>query len=506
MFAGARAAHTPFMGWAGRLRRTRPSSRDVPSRPGAPIDQPRSPGGIARRCLATAAAALLLVASHAGAAGLVVTGEVRGGIGPASAAYVERLLVTAAEREADLVVLALDTPGGLDTSMREMIQAILGSPVPVAIYVSPRGARAASAGTYLLYAAHLAAMAPGTNVGAATPVAIGIGGGGDDERGRKPSPRDPAADRSDGPRPDEGAAARDPSRQKAVRDAVAYLQGLADLRGRNAEWARKAVEDADSLPAREALKQGVVDIVAVDLADLLRQADGRSVEAGTSTRVLAVAGASVEAVAANWKERLLAAISNPNLALLLLMAGLYGLLIEFYVPGTGVPGVIGAIALLLGLYGLALLPVTLAGAALLLLGIALMVAEGFAPSFGALGIGGVLAFAAGGVLLLDDVPGFEVSWQVVVPLAVANALAVAAVAALALRARRRPVVSGVESMLGTTVEALEDFERDGWVLAHGERWHARTSAPLRRGGRARITGVDGLLVSVEPCGNDGKGA
>lgn len=458
-----------------------------------------------RFTMAVAVLGVALATACAHAAGLVVTGEVRGGIGPASAAYVERLLATAAEREADLVVLALDTPGGLDTSMREMIQAILGSPVPVAIYVSPRGARAASAGTYLLYAAHLAAMAPGTNVGAATPVAIGIGGG-DDERGRKPSPRDPAADRSDGPRPDEGAAARDPSRQKAVRDAVAYLQGLADLRGRNAEWARKAVVDADSLPAREALKQGVVDIVAVDLADLLRQADGRSVEAGTSTRVLAVAGASVEAVAANWKERLLAAISNPNLALLLLMAGLYGLLIEFYVPGTGVPGVIGAIALLLGLYGLALLPVTLAGAALLLLGIALMVAEGFAPSFGALGIGGVLAFAAGGVLLLDDVPGFEVSWQVVVPLAVANALAVAAVAALALRARRRPVVSGVESMLGTTVEALEDFERDGWVLAHGERWHARTSAPLRRGGRARITGVDGLLVSVEPCGNDGKGA
>ncbi len=458
-----------------------------------------------RFTMAVAVLGVALATACAHAAGLVVTGEVRGGIGPASAAYVERLLATAAEREADLVVLALDTPGGLDTSMREMIQAILGSPVPVAIYVSPRGARAASAGTYLLYAAHLAAMAPGTNVGAATPVAIGIGGG-DDERGRKPSPRDPAADRSDGPRPDEGAAARDPSRQKAVRDAVAYLQGLADLRGRNAEWARKSVVDADSLPAREALKQGVVDIVAVDLADLLRQADGRSVEAGTSTRVLAVAGASVEAVAANWKERLLAAISNPNLALLLLMAGLYGLLIEFYVPGTGVPGVIGAIALLLGLYGLALLPVTLAGAALLLLGIALMVAEGFAPSFGALGIGGVLAFAAGGVLLLDDVPGFEVSWQVVVPLAVANALAVAAVAALALRARRRPVVSGVESMLGTTVEALEDFERDGWVLAHGERWHARTSAPLRRGGRARITGVDGLRVSVEPCGNDGKGA
>ncbi|MCL4764376.1 MAG: nodulation protein NfeD, partial [Burkholderiales bacterium] len=357
-----------------------------------------------RFTMAVAVLGVALATACAHAAGLVVTGEVRGGIGPASAAYVERLLATAAEREADLVVLALDTPGGLDTSMREMIQAILGSPVPVAIYVSPRGARAASAGTYLLYAAHLAAMAPGTNVGAATPVAIGIGGG-DDERGRKPSPRDPAADRSDGPRPDEGAAARDPSRQKAVRDAVAYLQGLADLRGRNAEWARKSVVDADSLPAREALKQGVVDIVAVDLADLLRQADGRSVEAGTSTRVLAVAGASVEAVAANWKERLLAAISNPNLALLLLMAGLYGLLIEFYVPGTGVPGVIGAIALLLGLYGLALLPVTLAGAALLLLGIALMVAEGFAPSFGALGIGGVFALAAGGVLLLDDVPG-----------------------------------------------------------------------------------------------------
>ena len=441
-----------------------------------------------KRLLAFAAALLLSLPAFAAT---VRVAEIHGAISPASAAYFLRALDEAQKAKADLLVLKLDTPGGLDSSMREMIQGILASPVPVATFVSPSGARAASAGTYLLYASHVAAMAPGTNLGAATPVAIGIGGD-----AAKPAEKKEKADKEKG---SDSAPSGSAMEKKAVHDAAAYIRSLAQLRGRNAEWAERAVREAHSLSAEEAAKQKVVDFVAADLPDLLRQADGRRVKVATGEATLSLAGAVVADVAPNWKEKLLAAIADPNIALILMMLGVYGLLFEFYSPGFGVSGIIGAICLLLALYALAMLPINATGALLLLLGIALMATEAFVPSFGAFGIGGIVAFVAGSLMLIDgDLPGLEISLAFVVPLAATSALVLFGIGAFALRARRRPAVAGVEAMMGGTVEALEDFERVGWVLAFGERWHARSDTPLTRGARARIVKVEGLTLVVKP--------
>jgi len=441
---------------------------------------------VLRRLLCLAA---LLWLPFGAAAALVVSGELRGAVSPASAAYFDRLLDQARTREADLVVLALDTPGGLDTAMRQMIQRILASPVPVVVFVHPSGARAASAGMYLLYAAHVAAMAPGTNLGAATPVAIGGGRGG----GERPAGEDPPGTRRAKPSPSAMEA-------KAVQDAAAYVRSLAELRGRNADWAEKAVRDADSLSAGAAEKAKVIDLVAADLPELLRRIDGRTVAMdGGQTRRLALADAAVVRIEPNWKEGLLARIADPNIALILLMAGVYGLLFELYSPGLALPGVIGGICLLLAFYGLALLPVNWVGVALALLGVALMVTEMFMPSFGVLGIGGIVAFVAGGLMLVDpDVTGVAVSWELLVPFALLSGLGAVAVGVFALRARQRPPVSGREAMLGATARALDDIDGEGWVWAFGERWRARSARPLAKGGRARVVAVDGLTLVVEP--------
>ena len=431
--------------------------------------------------------ALLVILPLAAFARTVVVAEIDGAISPASAAYFLRAQDEAKRAQAELLVLRLNTPGGLDSSMREMIQGILASPVPVATYVAPSGARAASAGTYLLYASHIAAMTPGTNLGAATPVAIGIGGD---------SGKPPPADSADGK---ERAPAASSMEKKAMQDAAAYLRSLAQLRGRNAEWAEKAVREAESLSAEDALKLKVVDFVAADLPDLLRQADGRSVGLAQGEYKLMLTDAAIVTIEPNWKERLLAAVADPNIALILLMLGIYGLLFEFYTPGFGVAGVIGAISLLMALYALAMLPINAVGALLLLVGIALMAAEAFAPSFGVLGVGGVVAFIAGSLMLIDgDIPGMEISLAFVVPLAVASALMLVGIGAFALRARRRPAVAGAEAMLGSTAVALEDFEHEGWMQAFGERWHARSETALTRGARARIVAVDGLTLVVQP--------
>jgi len=430
---------------------------------------------------------LLVMLPLAAFARTVVVAEIDGAISPASAAYFLRAQDEAKRVQAELLVLRLNTPGGLDSSMREMIQGILASPVPVATYVAPSGARAASAGTYLLYASHIAAMTPGTNLGAATPVAIGIGG----DSG-KPPPGSPA----DGK---ERAPAASSMEKKAVQDAAAYLRSLAQLRGRNAEWAEKAVREAESLSADEALKLKVVDFVATDLPDLLRQADGRSVKVAQGEHRLELEGAAIVTIEHNWKERMLAAVADPNIALILMMLGIYGLLFEFYTPGFGVAGVIGAISLLLALYALAMLPINATGALFLLLGIALMATEAFVPSFGAFGIGGIVAFVVGALMLIDaDIPGLEISLAFVLPLAVTSALILAGIGTFALRARRRPVVTGSEAMVGGTAVALEDFEHEGWVQALGERWHARSETALTRGARARIVAVEGLTLVVQP--------
>ncbi len=417
----------------------------------------------------------------------VMVAEIKGAISPASAAYFLRALDEAARAKADLLVLKLDTPGGLDTAMRQIIQGILASPVPVATYVAPSGARAASAGTYILYASHIAAMMPGTNLGAATPVAIGIGG----------EPAKPAATEKDGKgnsRPAQGTAME----KKAVNDAAAYIRSLAQLRGRNADWGERAVRDGVSLPAEDARKQKVVDIVATDFDDLLRQLGGRRVKLAEREVLLDLTGAAIVKVEPNWKERVLALVADPNIALILMMLGIYGLLFEFYTPGFGVSGVIGAISLLLGLYALAMLPINAVGALLILVGIGLMVAEAFMPSFGALGIGGIAAFVAGSLMLIDaDIPGMQISIAFVVPIAICSALVLAGASAFALKARTRPPVSGVEGMVGGETIALEDFEREGWVLAFGERWRAHCDTGMKRGERARVVKVQGLTLLVQ---------
>jgi membrane-bound serine protease (ClpP class) len=406
------------------------------------------------------------------------------------------VLAEARGRQAMLVVLTLDTPGGLDSSMREMIQNLFASPVPVAVFVYPSGARAASAGTYLMYASHVAAMAPGTNLGAATPVAIGIGGP------QRPEQK-PAGPKS---KPDTGDEAEalpaDTMAAKATQDAAAYLRSLAQLRGRNAEWAEQAVRQAKSLSADEALQNKVIDLVVRDVPELLRRIDGRTIKLDVGEpRVLKLADASVVAIERSWKEKLLARLADPNVALILMMLGVYGLLFEFYSPGMALPGVIGGICLLLGAYGLALLPINYVGVALILLGIAFMVSEMFLPSFGVLGLGGIVSFVAGALLLVDaEVPGVSVSWPVVVPFALLSGLTAALTGFFVLRSRQRPAVAGSEAMLGGPVEALENFDPvsgEGWVAAFGERWRARSRPPLAKGGRGRVVGREGLVLIIE---------
>ena len=417
--------------------------------------------------------------------------HIDGAIGPATADHVKRTLDRAAQEHAQLVVLQMDTPGGLDTAMRSIVKDILASPVPVAGFVAPQGARAASAGTYILYASHIAAMAPATNVGAATPVAIGLPspGGGAEPPARPASAASGAA----------AEAGHDTLAAKRINDAAAYLRSLAQLRGRDVAWAEQAVRESVSLSAHDALARKVIDLVAADVPDLLRQLDGRVVAAGAGAGsvTLATAKAPIVAVEPDWRGRLLAVISDPSLALVLMMIGVYGLLFEFMNPGSVAPGVIGGLCLLLAMWGLQLLPINYAGLGLILLGIAFFVAEAFVPSYGALGIGGVAAFAFGALLLVDsDVPGLRIPLALVIGLALASAAAVIGLAGMAAKARRRPLASGAARLLGMAGEVLEFAGGEGWALVAGERWRVRAAEALLPSQRVRITRVDGLTLEV----------
>lgn len=431
--------------------------------------------------------AAALAFSQAGrAGGPVVELTIEGPIGPATSDYVQRSLQAAAVRGATLVVIRMDTPGGLDTAMRSIIKNITSSPIPVASFVAPTGARAASAGTYILYASHVAAMAPGTNLGAATPVRIGGIG---------------APGKADGKKPGGGedAAGGDAMQHKIVNDAVAYIRGLAKLHGRNQEWAEQAVREAASLPADEALKLNVIDILASGMADLLEQIDGREVVVQGDRVTLNTRGLLVEQQAPDWRSRLLSVITNPNVAYILMLVGIYGLILEFSNPGAVVPGTVGAIALLLALYAFQLLPINYAGVALILLGVALMVAEAFQPSFGVLGIGGLVAFVIGSIILMDtDVPGFGIDISVIAVFTVTSALMFIFVIGLAIKARRRPVVSGQEELLGAEAVVLDGSGHDGRIAIHSETWRARSVVPLSKGQRVRVTGIHGLILQVEP--------
>ena len=435
--------------------------------------------------------------------------EIRGAIGPASRDFILSGLEQARERNVAAVILQIDTPGGLDSSMRDIIQAILASPVPVIGYVAPEGARAASAGTYILYACHVAAMAPATNLGAATPVQIGSlpmpGRPSDSDQTSKPSRPPSSASSKDQSSPSETDQPAEKSltptgstmERKLVNDARAYLRSLAQLRGRNVEWAEQAVTEGASLSAQDALQQNVIDAVAANVAELLMQVDGRLVTIAGETRSLATQGLTVEALKPDWRNQLLALIAHPMVAYVLMLIGVYGLFFELSNPGAVAPGVLGGICLLLALFAFQVLPVNYAGLALLLLGLTFMVAEAFAPSFGILGLGGMVAFVAGSLLLWDETgPGYEVPLGLIVGFALASAVVLIGLATLMLRQRQRPVVSGQEQLLGA-IGVVTD-EEVGWARIHSESWRICAQQPLHRGERVRVVGRKGLTLFVQP--------
>ena len=442
----------------------------------------------AMRRHATVLVAILfaLLATPASAAPRALVLEINGPIGPAIADYIVRETEAASPRETGLIVLRMNTPGGLDSSMREIDTAILASPVPVASFVAPSGARAASAGTYIAYASAIAAMAPGTNIGAATPIQLGgnplAPGGGSDQKTQTPGKADEPADTE---------------LRKIVNDAVAYIRSLAAVNGRNADWAEDAVRNAVSLPADEALKLHVVDVVAADVPDLLRQIDGRTVTVAGKPVRLATAGLQVAATPPDWRIKLLALITNPNVAFILMLIGIYGLILEFFNPGAVAPGLVGTISLLVALYALALLPINYAGAALVLVGIGLMIAEAHIGAFGTIGVGGIVAFVIGALMMFpSQVPGFELSRAVVIGAAIGSAALFLLALAVLLRSRKRPVVTGGEALIGASGETVWWQGHEGRVRIEGEIWRARADAPLAEGSRVNVVSRDGLVLHV----------
>ncbi len=416
-------------------------------------------------------------------------------IGPASADFTIRAMADAAEAGAELVVIRLNTPGGLDGAMRDIISAILASPVPVATWVAPNGARAASAGTYILYASHFAAMARATNVGSSTPVNIGGGG-------PLPIPTVPDSTPADSEgeeeqqeqAPEVGGTAME---RKVINDAVAYIKGLAELRGRNQDWAERTVLEAANLTATDALEMNVIEIIADDIDELIAQLDGRQTEIAGNVVTLDLSDPQVTLVEPDWRHEFLSLITNPNVAYILLMIGFYGIILEFYNPGLGIPGITGVICLLLGAYALQMLPINYVGLALIVVGVGLMIFEAMSPSFGVFGLGGAVAFVLGSVILMDtDLEAFRISMAIIAAFAVASAGIFIFSLSMLLRARQQKVVTGAESMIGSTAVALENFDGKGHVRAFSENWKAVSEEPIEKDSEVRIVGMDGLVLKV----------
>lgn len=433
--------------------------------------------------------------------------SINGAIGPAVADLVVRNIEDAGAAGADAVILEMNTPGGLDLSMRAIIQAILASKIPVISYVSPKGSRAASAGTYILYASHIAAMAPATNLGAATPVEIGGGMPGppdDDNRGdaeksgdgEKPAGNDDGVSSGSGSERDAKSSAQ-AMRNKVVNDARAYIRSLAELRGRNVEWAERAVTEAATLTAKEALAKNVIDVIAEDAQSLLAEISGREVTIAGKPHLLDTENATIVVIEPDWRARVLAVITNPSVAYILMIVGIYGLILEFYNPGIGAGGIIGAICLLVALYAMQLLPISYSALALLVFGLGLMAAEAFSPSFGILGLGGIAAFIIGSVMLMDtDLPGFQIALPVILALAVASAGMLVLVLGLLLKARKAPVTTGLDTLLGRQATVVDTGNSRILVRLDGELWHARCDLPLATGDTVRVREIDGLTLHV----------
>ncbi len=434
----------------------------------------------------------------ASAARLVLVADLTGAIGPASANFIDRAIAMANERHAEMLVLRINTPGGLVTSMREMISAIIGSQVPVIGYVAPSGAHAASAGTYILYATHVAAMAPGTNIGAATPIELGglpglpspsPSGG---EKNEKKEPQ-----KNGGGEPQKTLTPSEAPNAKAVNDAVALIRSLAELRGRNADWGEKAVRQAATLTASSALSEHVIEIIAPDMDALLKALNGRQVKIGNSERTLSTTNVRIARLEPGIVSKLLAIITDPNIALILMMIGVYGLIFEFINPGSFAPGTIGTICLIIGLYSLNQLPLDYAGLALILFGVALMTAEAFIASFGVLGIGGIAAFVIGAAMLVDtDIPAYQISWNVIAGMAIASAALLILMLGYVWRAQRKPIRTGRDRLRGATAEVLDWSGNEGHVWAVGERWRATSSEQFSEGDQVCVHKLDGLTLLV----------
>ena len=421
--------------------------------------------------------------------GFVARIELTGPIGPAAAEYVDSTLDRATRDGAVAIVLQMDTPGGLSDSMRTIIASILAAKLPVLGFVAPEGARAASAGTYILYACHIAAMAPATHLGAATPVQLG--GENPLPLGNTPAPTGTAA-----------KPASDAETTKVFNDAIASIRSLAQLNGRNAEWAEQAVRGAATLTADEALQKHVIDFIAADTETLLARADGRRVRVAGTEVSLKVAGLPVRDYAPNWRTRFLGIITNPTIAYMLLLAGVYGLVLEAFHPGALFPGVAGAICLLIGLYALQLLPVNYAGLALMALGIGLILTEAIAPSVGAIGVGGLIAFVIGSIMLFNTgVPGYAVNLGVIGGIAFSAAVLLGLLLRLVTRSRRARPFNGDAQLLLAAGELLQPVAAGGesWARIAGEQWRVHCESALPAGARVRVVGRDGLLLRVTPA-------
>ncbi len=430
------------------------------------------------------------------AGGTAILLNLEGAIGVATAEYIIDGIEEAEDRGAELVIIRMDTPGGLVSPMRDIVKAILGSDVPVATYVSPAGARADSAGTYILLASHIAAMAPTTHLGAATPVALGGGGPGDKDSSDDDEESDEKEEKEEKDATDPGSAMD----RKVMNDAIAYIRGLAEAHGRNADWAEKAVTEAATLTATEALEKNVIDLIAADQAELLQKINGRELKVNNRTVVPETESIEVETIEPSWRIKVLSTIASPEVALLLLMIGIYGLLFEGYNPGAVVPAVAGVICLLLAAYALQVLPVNYAGLALIIVGIVLIVAEAVVPSFGALGIGGIAAFIFGAIMMFDSgVPGFGISVAFVVGLALVAGLFLLWLVSYLVRLRRRGAVSGRASIIGGTGTAMQSFTGEGTIWLEGEAWAAVSKVPVEHGQEVVVRAMDGLILEVEPA-------